>query len=196
MRHALIAAAALLLAGCDQPLLSAQLEIPELRITTAPQNFDGPPVDPQYACSYLAITPDNCVATPITYDVGAEVPMLGEKGVTFDLRMTDVAFHLATGETTSLAGIRTAKVEVRQPGTGSYVEIASYDATVPSSTMVSDVRITGNTSLDMAPFLRAGSIDLRTELYFDPAVVPSTGINANVEAGFSLVVTVDYGSYL
>jgi hypothetical protein len=198
MRPALFAAAALLLAGCDQPLLSAQLEVPELRITTEPQAFDTTlPVDPTLACSFLpAPESDNCVLKQLTYDVGAEVPVLSEKGVTFDLRMTDVAFHLAAGPASSLAGVRKAKVEVRDPVTGSYVPLASYDAgTLSTTAAVKDVAIVGNSSQDMSPYLTAGKIDLRTDVFFDPSVLP-TGFNARVEAGFSLVVTVDYGSYL
>lgn len=193
MRHApstLLAAA--LLAGCGQPLLSAQVEIPELRIATPPQDFPAASADPAYACSILAALPVNaCAGVTSAYDLGAEVPVLEEKGVKAELRLTDVALRLAAGGISDLRGIARAEVAVRSPS-GSFTKVAGYVR--PAGAAPTTLVVSGRSNLDLAAYLRSGSIDTRIEVEMEPAFLP-TGFTASVEAGFSLVVTLDYGAY-
>jgi hypothetical protein len=194
MRHArasLLAAAALAaLAGCDQPFLSARIEIPEVRIVEPAKTFPAVVVDPSFACSYLqAYTGRTCSAQDVSYDVGGEVPGMKEKGVTTDLRLTDVALHLTAGGVSDLAGVTRAEVDLRDPATGAPVKVASY--VKPSGAAPTSIAVSGASNLDLSPWLDAGKLAARVEVEMDPAMLPS-GFTASIEAGFSVVITVDY----
>lgn len=194
MRHApatLLAAA--LLAGCGQPMLSAQIEIPSIRIVQAPKVFPGASIDPSTACSFVTPTPPSCVAASMAYDIGAEVPMLTDRGVKVDLRLTDVALGLAAGAASDLRGVTRAEVDLRDPGTGGFVRVASYVRPAPTASPTS-ISVSGASNLDLAAFLQGGALDARIAVEVDPMVLPS-GFTATLEAGFSLVVTVDYSAY-
>jgi hypothetical protein len=197
MRHApaslLTALAAALLAGCGQPLLSAQVEIPEVRIVEPPRDFPGVSFDPSTACSFLAPPPPSCVAAGLAYDLGAEVPVLKEKGVKVDLRLTDVALDLAAGPASNLRGVTRAEVDLRDPSTGGFVKVASYVRPSPSATPTS-ISVTGASNIELSPYLQGGALDGRIAVEVDPAYLPS-GFSATLGASFSLVVTLDYSAY-
>jgi hypothetical protein len=190
MRHARAAVlAAALLAGCGQPLLSARLEIPELRMTSPAQAFpDAALAAPADFCSGTA----GCLFTDAEYDLGAEVPVLGEDGVTVDLRLTDVALRLSA-PSGSLDGIESVKVTLVDPGSGATTVVASY--VKPPGATPADIRVSGNSNLELGPFLDDGRIDLRVEVTYDLGSPPGA-FTADVEAGFSLVVTVRYGDLI
>ncbi len=190
----LLAALALVVAGCGQPFLSARIDIPELRISDPPQTFPALGFDPSAACSFLVPTPPACVAQTLAYDIGQEVPVVKEKGVTVDLRLTDVELALAAGGASSLQGIIEAEVDVRDPATGGFVKVASYVRPSPTATP-STVTVSGSSNLDLASYLTSGSLDARLALQIDPLFLPS-GFTATLDAGFSLVATLDYSSYL
>jgi ABC-type amino acid transport substrate-binding protein len=196
MRHASLPLAAALaaLAGCGQPVFSAQVEIPEVRIVQAPQDFPPTSLDPSTACSFIAPLPPSCVAAGTSYDIGAEVPMLKEKGVKVDLRLTDVALHLATGAASDLRGVTRAEVDLRDPATGGFTRVASYVRPSPTAAPTT-IDVTGQASLDLAPYLSGGRLDARIAVEVDPLYLPS-GFSAAMEAGFSLSVTVDYSAFL
>jgi hypothetical protein len=197
MRHALAAALAslaALLAGCGQPLLSAQVEIPEVRIVQAPTDFPATSLDPSSACSFIVPLPPSCVAAATSYDIGAEVPVLKEKGVKVDLRLTDVALHLVTGAASDLRGVTRAEIDLRDPASGGFRKVASYVRPSPTAAPTS-IDVTGQASLDLAPYLTSGALDARIAVEVDPLYLPS-GFSAAMEAGFSLSVTLDYSAYL
>lgn len=183
-RAAVLAAA--LLAGCGQPLLSAQVEVPELRMTSPAQAFpDAALAAPTDFCSGTA----GCLFTDAEYDLGAEVPGLGEDGVTVDLRLTDVALRLSA-LSGSLDGIESVKVLVVDPGSGAKTVVASY--LKPPGATPAEIRVSGNSNLELGPYVAGGRIDLRLEVTYDLGSPPGA-FTADVEAGFSLVVTVKYG---
>jgi hypothetical protein len=198
MRHLLPAlSAAALLAGCGRPLLSAQIEVPEIRIVEPAQYFPMATAGGlQNLCDQLP--PElqgNCLKVDVGYDLGAELPVFEEKGVTVDLRLTDVALRLtvdpqnptSTGPA-DLSGVEAVRVLV-QTAAGDWLSVASYtrpdDATAPS------VTVSGRSNLDLSPFLSGGKLGFRVELTFDPSNAPPS-FWADVEAGFSFVATVSY----
>jgi hypothetical protein len=195
MRHAPLLAVALLaaLAGCDQPFLSARVEIPEVRIVEPSKEFPAASVDPAFACSYLvALTGRSCAAQTASYDIGGEVPGVNEKGVKVDLRLTDVALHLAAGGVSNLGGVTRAEVNLRDPVTGAPTRVASY-VRPSSGPAPTSIAVSGASNLDLSHWLQSGKLGAQVEVEMDPLMLPS-GFTASIEAGFSVVVTVDYGS--
>jgi hypothetical protein len=190
MRRLAIAAAASLLAGCS-PLLSAELEVPEIRITVPQQSF--PATNPEL--SDLCAGLPGCIARPISYDVGAEVPVLKEDNVTFDIRVTDLAITLTSGSAGNLGGVESAKIMVLDaPDATTGTVVASYVR--PSATAApTSISVSGNSSVNVGSYLEAGLIPVRVEMTYDPAI-PPPDFTADVEVGLSLVVTLDWGAYL
>lgn len=200
MRHAsaILLAAAALLAGCGQPFLSAQVEIPEIRILEPGKVFPPASVaglDPSAACTFLAaVAPQyGCAGASASYDLGAEVPVVSEKGVTVDLRLTDLALHLEAGTASDLRGVLRAQVDVRDPATGAFTKVASYVR--PPGATPTTIAVSGSSNLDLSGYLSSGKIDARVEVEMDPVFLPS-GFSAALEAGFSLVATLRYSEYL
>jgi hypothetical protein len=183
-------AAVALLAGCGQPLLSMQLEVPEIRMTSPGNEF--PATGLALPTDYCDLATPGCVFNDLQYDLGAEVPVLEEKGVSFDLRLTDVALHLVSG-TSDLRGVLSARVKIQDPVTGDWIVVASY-AKPPGATPT-DISVSGNSNIELAPYLSSGNIDARIEVSYD-ASSPPGAFTADVEAGFSLVVTVSYDAYI
>ncbi len=196
MRRILAAASLSLLAACEGPLLFLEIEIPEARVTLPSQSFPASDTsDTADWCDPSA--PSNplpsCVARTLDYDLGAEIPTLVEPGVTYDVRLTDVAITLSATETGDMGGIVSAVVRVlddpADPSAGTVV--ASYTRSGTASPR--SIAVSGNSSVDLGPFLNGGRLPIRVEIVFDnltPAFL------ADVEAGFSLVLKVDWGSYL
>lgn len=185
--HPAALAAVALLAGCGQPLMSMQLDMPEIRMMSPGQTFTT--VDPLYYCE--PATP-GCVFNDLQYDLGAEVPVLDEKGVSFDLRLTDVALHLVSG-TSDLRGVLSAQVKIQDPVTREWILVASY-AKPPGATPT-DISVSGNSNIELAPYLSSGNIGARVEVSYD-ASSPPGDFTADIQAGFSLVVTVSYDAYM
>jgi hypothetical protein len=200
MRHALVAAA-LLLVACDD-LFSADLQIPRIQITLPSSEFpESDTGDPTYFCDPDApqSTPP-CVGVTLDYDVGGNVPILDDPNVTYDLRLTDVALTLSATQTVTgdkdLSGVRLATIRVLEdpafPGSG--VVLATY-ARPPGTEPVASFSVTGNSNLDLGPYVRAGRLPVRVELLIDSAT-PTPAFTADVRAGFSLEVKVDYDAFL
>jgi len=193
MRHAHAAvAAATLLAGCGQPLLSMQLDVPEVRITSPVRSFPATdvPLDASVLCDPLR--PD-CAVTNAEYDIGAQVPVLDESGIDVDLRLTDVALHLVPGPVADLRNVLAVVVEIEDPASGDLVVVASY--TKPSGATPTQISVSGNSNLQLAPYLSSGKLQARIELSLDLGA-PQPAFTADIEAGFSLVVTVSYDAFL
>lgn len=183
MRHplALLLAAALALAACGQPFLSAEVEVPKIRIVKPPEYFPALPADPESVCSTIRVP--HCTAQTYSFDLGTE---LDQKGVTTELRLTALAFRFTSGDT---RGVRHAEVDVLDPQTGVTTLVASYDRT---SLLARPAEIGCETSnVDLAPFLKSGKVDARVEVLLDPAFLP-TGFTSAIDATFSAKLTVDY----
>lgn len=197
MRHrtAALASAAALLCACDAPLLSAQLEIRELRVTLPGQEFPAVAGDALSWCAHDPADPppDACVAHGLSYDLGAELPVLDEEGITSDVRLTDFVLRLASGGAGDLGGITRIRILVRDPATGDLIPVAAY-ARSGAAAAPTALAVTGDPNLDLSRFLSGGSLELRIELEVDPADPPGA-FTAELEAGFSLVLTVEYGAF-
>lgn len=192
---ALLSATALL-AACDAPLLGARLEIRELRITMPGQEFPESPVDALSFCAHPPgdPPPPGCVARTVSYDLGAELPVLDDEGITADVRLTDLGLRLTSGAGGDLGGITLVRISVVDPATGALIPVASY-ARSGTASAPTTLAVTGDPNLDLAPYLDAGSLDVRVEVEVDPADPPGA-FTAEVEVAFSVVVTVDYAAYL
>jgi hypothetical protein len=190
MRPALsVLLAAALLAGCGQPLLSAELEVPEIRITSEPKDFPATTLAlPADFCAGVA----GCLFTDVEYDLGSEVPLLDEgDAVSVDLRLTDVAFDIASTSVPGLDGLRCVRV-LLDPG-GAAIVAASWVR--PAGPTPAEIRVAGNSNIDLGPYLADGKITARIEVDYD-TTFPMGAFTANIVAGFSLVATVEYLSLM
>jgi hypothetical protein len=192
MRHSTAAAlAAALLAGCGQPLLSAQIEVPEIRITTPGEEFPASAgALPQDFCD--GVNP-GCLFLETEYDLGEEVPGLDEEGVTVDLRLTDLALRLRDIQAPGLEGLELVTVYLLDVAGGPPIELASYAK--PPGVTPTEIVVSGRSNIDLGPYLRDGLIAVRIEMDYN-TLYPMGAFTADVEAGFSLVVTVDYESFM
>lgn len=195
MRHvpapllAAVALAAAGLAACGQPFLSARVEVPEIRVLQAPENFPRiPPLDPnnpnpnpESACAIVQL-PD-CTGRTISMDVG---DALDQKGVSTELRLTGLALHLTGGDA---RGLSYAEVALMDPDTGVTTMIARYLRT-STDAPTTDV-VTETSGAELSHFLKSGKLEARVEVAIDPVYLP-TGFTAAVEATFSAKVTVNY----
>jgi hypothetical protein len=187
----LAALAVLALPGCG-PLLYAELDVPEVRITLPAQDFPASPAPPADWCS--AARPE-CVATQLQYDLGAQVPIVNEPGVEYELRLKRAALVLsASAAGNDLSGIRSAEIRILDPDGGPGTVVASYVAD-PANPDPTSISVSGDAALDLAPFVRGGSLQTRIELVYDP-LDPSPAFAADVSAAFSLDVKLDWGQYL
>jgi hypothetical protein len=192
------ALALVLLASCS---LTADLEIPEVSVTLPRQSF--PAFDagnPAVWCNPSGPPPPTpCVGISTAYDLGAQVPALTQKGVTYELRLTDVAFTLSaaqSGGATSLSGVKSAAIRVGAdpltPGTG--VVIASYVRPNPApASAVMTLVVSGNANVDLAPYIQSGTLPIRVEVVIDQG---TSAFDADIAATFYVKVTLDWGKYL
>jgi hypothetical protein len=200
MNRSRLAALALLLTSCGGPLLYAEVEIPDLRITLARQHV--PAFDlgiPANWCDPSAPPPPiPCVGLTTGYDLGAQVPALTEKGVTSELRMTELALTLSSTQSTpgappDLGGIKSAEIWVgSRPGVpGSGTLVASYARTATGTPTT--IAVSGNANLDLSPYVTTGQLPFRVELTVDG---PTSAFDADIHANFYVLVTLDWGKYL
>ncbi len=190
MRPALLAAPFLLAAGCGGPLLHADLEIREARLTLPAEQFpSSPPLNVQSGCASGA---PSCVATELSYDLGQQLDLLNRPATAYDVRLTSLELALATSNAGDLGGIAAAAVLAYPPGGGAPVELARYErsATDPAPTAIA---LTASSDVDLTPYLEAGVIRLRVELSTDRA---TPAFVADVTAAFRLKVRLDYGALL
>lgn len=197
MRQAL-AAAACLLAGCQGGLTTAEIDVPHIGVLLPEQEFPATdPWDPTNFCDPSLPVPQPfplCVAKALDYDLGAEVPALMNESVEYDLRMTEVAITLsAVSAGEDLSGVESARVMVRNLATGADVVVASYARAPGATPPISSIAVTGNAGVDIGPYLDAGLLPVHVELVMSGAM---PAFFADVYAGFSLVVRVDWGTYL
>lgn len=194
------ALALLLLASCGGPLLYAEVEIPDLRVMLPKQSF--PAFDAGNSANWCNPSgpppPIPCVALTTGYDLGAHVPAINQKGVTYELRVTELSLTLSAtqstpGAPTDLGGIQSATVRVGYdpavPGSG--VVIATYVR--PAAGTPTTIAISGNANLDVAPYISSGRLPVRVEVTVDG---PTSSFDADILAAFYVRVTLDWGKYL
>lgn len=199
MRRTAAALAAVLVAACDGPLLFAEVEIPDLRVTLPPQPFPASGTGtPDQWCDPSGQTDPPCVAVSASYDLAAQVPAINETGVTYEIRLTDVAIILSAtqsqpGPPPDLSGVVSAAVRIGAdpavPGSGSLV--ASY-ARTPGAKPTS-IAVSGNANFDLAPYLAAGRLPVRVEVVVDNGM---PAFDANILAAFYVRITADWSHYL
>lgn len=199
MRHAL-AATALVLAGCD-PLLFAEVQIPDLEVTLPSQSFPAValslPSDWCDPASPPVPGSPQCLAVSADYDIAANVPALVDEAVSYELRLTRVAIALSAiqqpGAPPDLSGIESATIRVLDdpavPSSGAVV--ATY--VKPPGATPTTIAVTGNANLDLAPYLDTGVLPVRVEVVVSDG---TAAFDADISAAFSVVVNVDWGSYL
>lgn len=189
MRHLL--AAALLLAACD---LSAELDIPEIRVTLPSQQFVASDTSlPEDWCDPAEAADPPCIATALEVDLGARMSLLTEENATYDLRLTDLAMALASTEAgKDLGGVKLLTIRVGGLGPDAGLVLASY-ARPPGTVSPVAIAVTGNANVGLGPYLEEGRLPVRIELVLDR---PTPAFSADVVAGFSLRVTLDWGAYL
>jgi len=200
-RPAAAALAAALLTSCGGPLLFAEVEVPDLRVTLPPQSFpaSGTALPANWCDPSLPVnTNPPCVAISASYDLAAQVPAFTKPGVTYELRLTDVAFILSGTQTNpaappDLGGIVSAAVRVGvDPAVaGSGTIIASYART--GNPHPTSITVSGNANLDLAPYITSGKLPVRVEVVVDNT---TPAFDANILAAFYVRITLDWGSYL
>lgn len=182
MRHPVPLLAAVALAACGQPFLSARVEIPEIRIIQPPRDFPAASFDPAFVCSIIGTQAcSGQTLDPIDLD-GA----LDQQGVSTELRLTALALHVGGGDA---RGIKRVELDLVDPATGGLTRIASY-VRPDGGASPTDV-VTQTSNADLAPFLKDGTLQPRIEVEMDPVYLP-TGFSASVETAFSAKVTVNY----
>jgi hypothetical protein len=188
----LLAAAAILLAACDG-LFFAELDIAELRVTLPSQQFVASDSSvPEDWCDPTEAADPPCIATSLEVDVGAQVTGLTEENASYELRLTDVAMALATAEAgKDLGGVKLLTIRVAGDAAGAGVVIASYTRP-PGTVAPTAIAVTGNSNVDLGPYLEAGRLPVQVELVLDE---PTPAFTADVEAGFSLRISLDWGAY-
>jgi len=183
------------LQGCGGPLFFAELQIDSVRVTLPSQAFPASNApNPADWCAPVQTNPP-CVQLSLAYDIAGQIPVLNEPNVTYDLRLTDVGITLsATSAGTDLSGIASASIQVladpNDPASG--VVVANY-ARPPGGGASSTISVSGNPNLDLAPYVSAGRLPAHIELVVDRA---TPAFLADVGAGFSLEVKLDYGKLL
>jgi hypothetical protein len=186
-RSAALLASALLAAGCGHPLLGAELEAPEVRMTSEPRSFPATPAAlPQDFCDGATA---GCLVQEVEYDLGEEVPLLDEDGVEVDLRLTDVALDLESTSAPGLDGLESVRIVLLDPVSGRSTVVASW--TKPPGPTPAVIHVGGDANRDLAPYLRDGRIAARIEIDYD-TTQPMGAFTATLETGFSVVLTVSY----
>jgi hypothetical protein len=190
LRLPLAAALVLLLASCGGPVFYLQIVIPEVHVSLPRQSFPAstgaPPTD------WCTPADPTCLFTNIEYDFGDKVPLLGQKHVTVDLRLTQLGIVLDAG-TADLRGVKSVTVRLVNPDDATdSVVAASYVRTAldPNPTTIS---VSGNANVDLGAYLTGSKLVARAELVYDDTTPAFT---ADVAAEFSFVLTLDYGAYL
>jgi hypothetical protein len=187
MRRLLIAVPALaLLAGCG--LLYAEVEIPSTTITLKQQVFD-------------ATTPGAPLVKDITFDVGSQLPLINDKNVTFELRLTQMLVAMTTSSPLiDFGGIESVTLSVLPPAGQTLPEetiLASYaKAPPPADQNPKSISVSGMANLDLSPYIASGSMTLRLKALPVTLGAAIPAWTADVGAEFYLKVRADYGNLL
>jgi hypothetical protein len=189
-------AALLLAAACGKPLLYAEVEIPSTVVllpqqafpsTTSPLPGDLCAPDPAWP------TPQGhtCLQKVVRYDLGQDFRDLIADAETVELRLNRLGIALATTDPLADFGsvyrvrVLAEGIDAAQPD----VELARYvrDPLAPPSRTI---EVGARTSVNLGPYVDAGSIRVRSELEFDQDIPAFT---ADVSGEFYLRVMIDWG---
>jgi hypothetical protein len=186
MRRLLTALPALaLLAGCG--LLQAEVELPSVTVTLKQQAFTGT----------AAGAP---LVKAIDFDVGANVPLVNEKDVTYELRLMGMQVLIATGSAMGDFGdIGSVTLSILPPPGQAGLEeavIAEYrKAPPPADQNPTSIAVAGMSNLDLAPYVSGGLLGMRlTAVSLTGAAIPDW--TADVSGEFYLKATIAYGDLL
>jgi hypothetical protein len=110
--------------------------------------------------------------------------------------MTLSATQTVTGEK-DLSAVNSVVIRVVEdpalPGSGAV--LATYVRPSPVTGPVSSFAVSGNANLGLGPYLNAGRLPIRVELHID-RFGSTPAFTADVRAGFSLDVNLDYDALL
>jgi len=177
----------LALASCGGPVLFAELEMPSVEVTLPQHTFPGDP---------LGLSTSETVA----FDVGANVPVVNEPNVEFDLRITRMTLVLdTTGPLSNFDGFETVRITALHPGGDPARDLVLLEYTKPAGASgITRITATSETDADLKPYLSAGVITVRAEYASDGVnpTLPTADWTADLTADFWMRVKLDYGAFL
>jgi hypothetical protein len=177
-RTLLTTALALALAGCGGPVLFAEVEMPSVEVTL-----------PEYQFPSVV----GSASQDITFDVGANVPLVNEPNVDYDLTLNEMTITLRNGPFTDFDSFDTVKITAIRAG---LPDLVLVEYTNPHTTSgLKSVTATSSTSQDLKPYLDAGKITVRAQFTSSPTTLAGIWY-ADVSADLRLRVRLDYGAYL
>lgn len=183
--RALLAALPLALAACGGHIFFAEMEVPSLCVTLPRYAFPGTNADPS-------------LSRQISYQLGAQLPVLNQPNVEYELRLSQLDTTLessnpATDPGYTFSSIQWVRIVAYDPtGVLPDVELAYYrqDPANPATT----VMIAGGAmDVDLAPYLQAGQLNFRADY---SGGLPLGDFTADVRGCFYLKVVLDYGKFL
>lgn len=182
-RTLLASSLALTLAGCGGPVLFAELEMPSVAVTLPQYSFPGAPA---------GVT----VREDIVVDVGANVPLVNEPNVEFDLRLSRMTLVLDTsGPMSNFDDIESVTITALAPAGSGLVDLVLLAYTNPhTATNVTRITATSETDADLKPYLSAGQLNIKAE--YTGGGLPLSTWTADLTAEFWMKVKLDYGAYL
>ena len=172
---------ALALAGCG--MLFAEVEVPSATITLKSQTFPAT----------LAGVP---LVKTVTFPIGSDLSIITEKGVTFELRLLQMAVVLATTSPMGDFGdIESVTISVLPPPGQTLPEetiVASYSkAPPPADQNPTSITVAAMSNLDLAPYILGGDLTLKfTAVSVLGGFIPEW--KADVGGVFYLKVRLDY----
>lgn len=166
--------------GCG--MLDARLRAETVCFTTSGSAVPGAPAE-------------GALATEITYDVGDDLPLLSEQGVSYTLALQRLTLSVSAGSPpVDLGAIEGLEVSaVAPPGSGlPEPTLVAYarGSEQPDPTAITAASPSGD---DLAPYLSGGQLTFRAAA---TGAAPAHAWTADVEGCFLLTVDVDYGERL
>jgi hypothetical protein len=182
MRKLLIALPALaLLSSCG--MFFAEVEIPNITMTLANTDFPAIPVT-------------GVMTKEIDFDLGKDISLITEKGVTFELRLTAMSLVLtATSSLADFGDVERVTVTVLTPAGQTLPEdavLASYvKPPPPANQHPKSIAVVASSNVDLSPYLLAGSLKLRFQATSSAAgVIPAW--SGDVGSEFYLKLHAEY----
>jgi hypothetical protein len=188
MRARTLAFAALLAANaaCGGPVLFAELEMPSVQVTLPQYSFPGDP---------LGLT----TSTNVSFDIGANVPLVTDPDVDFDIELRNMTLVLdTTGPLSNFDGFETVRIVALHP-TVPALDLTLLEYHKPAGASgITRVSASSETDADLKPYLTAGVINVRAEYASDGVnpTLPTSNWTADLTADFWMKVRLDYGAAL
>ena len=189
MRARTFATAALLAAtaSCGGPVLFAELEMPSVQVTLPQYTFPGDP---------LGLT----TSVDVAFDVGANVPLVNDPDVDFDIELRTMTLVLdTTGPLSNFDGFETVRITALHPSGNPALDLTLLEYHKPAGASgITRVSATSETDADLKPFLTAGVMNVRAEYSSDGInpTLPTSDWTADLTADFWMKVRLDYGAAL